>query len=66
MIGVIVRVLMILAGSITSFFVAKDELQFDIVQMIVAVILFTVFVGILAFWPFIKRPFKRIFNKRKS
>jgi len=59
MLGWIVRALLVFAGSITSWFVARDALNFDVIQMVVAVILFTIFVAIAAFWPLIKDWFQR-------
>jgi hypothetical protein len=40
-----------LAAPITALFVSRDALNFDVVQTIVAVILFTVAVAAIAFWP---------------
>ena len=51
MFGLVVRILLALAGSIATWFVAKDALNFSTVQMTVAVLLFVAGVGILAFWP---------------
>lgn len=55
MLGWIVRVLLVLAGLIASIFVTRDALNFDIVQMIVAVLLFTTIIAIAAFWPIASR-----------
>lgn len=49
--GLIARLLLLLAAPIAALFVARDALNFSIVQMIVAVGLFTAFVAMLAFWP---------------
>ncbi|VEB37442.1 hypothetical protein [Legionella cherrii] len=54
------RLLLVISGSIASWFVARDELKFPIVQMVIAVILFTLFIGMIAFWPELKNWFKRI------
>ena len=51
MIGWIVRLLMIAAGVMTSWFVAEDALNFGVVQMMVALLLLTFIVAMLAFWP---------------
>ena len=54
-----VRILLVISGSIGSWFVARDALNFAIVQMVIAVLLFTIMVLIAAFWPNIKKWFKR-------
>jgi hypothetical protein len=51
MIGWIARLLMIAAGAVTSCFVAKDAVNFGVVQMTVALLLLTLIVAVLAFWP---------------
>ena len=51
MVGWIVRVLLIVAGSVASWFVAKDAPQFGVLQMIVAVFLLALVVAVLAYWP---------------
>lgn len=51
MFGWIVRGVLIVAGSITSWFVAKDAPNFEIVQMAVALLLIALVVFVLAFWP---------------
>ena len=51
MIGWIVRLLMIAAGAGTSSVVARDAVNFGVVQMMVALLLLTLIVAVLAFWP---------------
>ena len=51
MISWAVRILMIVAGVVTSWFVAKDAPIFGVAQMMVALLLLTFIVAILAFWP---------------
>jgi len=51
MIGWIVRILMIAAGVLTGWFVAKDAPIFGVAQVMVALLLLTFIVAILAFWP---------------
>ena len=51
MIGWVVRLLMIAAGAVTGWFVAKDAVNFGAVQMMVALLLLTLIVAVLAFWP---------------
>ena len=58
MLGWIYRILIVLAGLLTSWFVARDALNFEVIQMLVAVILFTIVVAIIAFWPILKDWFK--------
>lgn len=58
MLNLIVRLFMVLAGMIASLFVAKDALNFDFIQTVIAMILVTIAVAIAAFWPAIKSLFK--------
>ncbi len=51
MISWIVRFLMIAAGVVTGWFVAKDAVNFGVIQMMVALMLLTLIVAVLAFWP---------------
>jgi hypothetical protein len=39
MLGWIVRMFLVVAGSITSWFVARDALNFNIIQMIIFVVI---------------------------
>jgi len=63
MLGWIIRILLVIAGFITSLFVSRDALNFDVIQMVVGVLLFTFLVIIIAFWPVLKAWFKRIVKK---
>jgi uncharacterized membrane protein YoaK (UPF0700 family) len=45
------RILMLAAGAVTGYFVAKDSPNFGVVQMMVALLLLTLFLLVLAFWP---------------
>ncbi|MDB5501512.1 MAG: hypothetical protein JWR89_1414 [Tardiphaga sp.] len=49
--SLIARLLLFLAAPIAALFVARDALNFGVVQMIVATILFAVLVAAAAFWP---------------
>jgi hypothetical protein len=49
--SLIARILLLLAAPIAALFVARDALNFGVVQMIVATILFTAAVAAAAFWP---------------
>lgn len=66
MLGWIVRILMVVAGSITSWFVARDALNFNIIQMVVAVLLFTFAVLIVAFWQELSALVKHIITRHKK
>ncbi|WP_454782343.1 hypothetical protein [Legionella sp. WA2022007384] len=63
MIQLFLRLIVVISGSVASWFVAHDELKFPIIQMVVAVILFTLMIMIVAFWPELKSWVKRIRNK---
>jgi uncharacterized protein YacL len=47
----IVRLLMIAAGSVTGWFVAKDVPIFGVAQVMMTLVLIVLFVAIVAFWP---------------
>jgi hypothetical protein len=51
MISWVVRALMVAAGVVTSWFVAKDAPVFGVVQVMVAILLLTLLVAVVAFWP---------------
>ena len=51
MLGWLVRGALILAGIITGWFVAKDAVNFTVIQMTVAVLLIALVVFAAAFWP---------------
>lgn len=51
MIGWIARIVMSLAAVVAGWFVARDAANFSIVQAAVAVLLLTIFVAVVAFWP---------------
>ena len=51
MISWIVRLLMIAAGAVTGWVVAEDASNFGVIQMMVALLLLTLIVAVLAFWP---------------
>jgi uncharacterized membrane protein YeaQ/YmgE (transglycosylase-associated protein family) len=51
MLGWIVRGLLMLAGFLASWFIAKDAPQFGLVQMAVGLFLMVLVVWVLAFWP---------------
>lgn len=50
MLGSIVRILFILAAPITALLVARDALNFGLIQTFVAMLLVVGFVGLAAVW----------------
>ncbi|WP_198024686.1 hypothetical protein [Bradyrhizobium sp. Cp5.3] len=48
--SVILRILFLLAGAITALFVARDALNFGIIQTFVAVLLVTAVLGAGSLW----------------
>lgn len=48
--SVILRLLFILAGAITALFVARDALNFDVIQTFVAILLVVLIVGLGSLW----------------
>ena len=48
--GWVVRAVLIAAGFVTSWFVAKDAVNFPIFQMVVALLLTVFVVAVLALW----------------
>ncbi len=51
MLSWIVRVFFALAAPIAALFVARDVLNFDLIQAMLAIILLVVFIAVVAFWP---------------
>jgi len=51
MVNWIARTLLLLAGFVTSWFVAKDAPNFGVVQTMVATLMLALVVFIFAFWP---------------
>ncbi len=47
----ILRILLYIAAPITALFVARDTLNFDIIQMMVVIVLIVVFLAVVAIWP---------------
>lgn len=56
--GRIINGLVIISGAIAGWFVAHDQLHFAIVQMVIAILIFTGIVALAAFWSNIKSWFK--------
>lgn len=51
MLSWIVRLLMVAAGFIMSWFVAKDAPIFGIAQVMMTLVLIALIVAVMAFWP---------------
>ena len=51
MLSWIVRLFFALAAPITALFIARDALNFDLIQTMVAIILVVVLIAVVAFWP---------------
>jgi hypothetical protein len=49
--GWLVRILLIVAGFITSWFVGKDAPNFGVIQGMVLLVLIVLIVFVLALWP---------------
>lgn len=55
MIGWLIRGLLFMAGIITGMLISKDDNHFEVVQMMVAIGLFTLLAAVLAFAPVVKQ-----------
>ena len=55
MVAWIARGLLIAGGAVTSWFVAKDAPNFELVQMAVGLLLLTLVESVIAFWPSSRR-----------
>ena len=51
MIGWIVRGLLATGGVVTSWFIARDAPNFGVIQMVMSLMLLTLVVAVIAFWP---------------
>jgi ABC-type uncharacterized transport system permease subunit len=65
MLNFIIRPIMILAAAIAGYFVARDAVNFTIIQMVVALFLITVLVALAAFWEFFSERFSLRGSRRK-
>jgi hypothetical protein len=50
MVNLLLRPVMFLAAIIASWFVARDAVNFSVIEMVVALFLITIIVAIGAFW----------------
>ncbi len=64
MLNLLVRPIMIIAAIIASWFVARDAVNFTIIQLVVALFLITLIVAIGAFWETLTDWFKDRKNLR--
>ena len=48
--SLIFRILFVIAGAVTALFVARDALNFTIIQTLVAIMLVTAIVGVGSLW----------------
>ncbi|CEG58408.1 hypothetical protein [Legionella fallonii] len=66
MVQLFIRFLFVISGAIASWFVARDALHFPIIQMVIAVLLFTFLILSIAFWPQIKNGLQYLSGKHKN
>jgi hypothetical protein len=57
MLNLIIRPIMVVAAAIAGYFVARDAVNFTIIQMVVALFLITAIVALAAFWEFFAERF---------
>jgi hypothetical protein len=63
MIALVVRFLLLLGGAIAGWFFEKDQPNFSVIQMAIAVLLLVFFVFVIGFWP---RKWRRRFSPHKT
>lgn len=51
MVGLVVRFLLVVGGVIAGWFFEKDQPNFSVIQMAIAVLLLVFFVFVIGFWP---------------
>lgn len=51
MLSWIVRLLLIAAGFVAEWFVARDSLNFGVIQAVITLLMITMIVAVAAFWP---------------
>lgn len=51
MLSWIIRILLAIAAPIAALLVARDSLNFDVIQTMIAIILIVVFIAVVALWP---------------
>lgn len=50
MVNLLLRPVMFLAAIVTGWFVAEDAVNFNVIEMVVALFLITIIVAVAAFW----------------
>lgn len=50
MVNLLLRPIMFLAAAIAGWFVAEDAVNFNVIQMVVALFLITIVVAVAAYW----------------
>lgn len=53
MLSLVVRGLLVVGGVVSSWFVAHDALNYEIVKMAAAILVFVLMVALATFWPVI-------------
>ena len=66
MISWIVRVFLMVAGSVAGLFVAHDATNFVVVQAMVALFIIALVMSVLAFWPARWTHFLNRFNSKST
>lgn len=64
--GLVARIMLFLGGIVASFVVARDATNFPFISFVAAMLMFTGFVAVLAFWPYIVRCVRRCINKDEA
>ena len=59
MVNLLLRPILLVAAVIASWFVARDAVNFPVIEMVVALFLITIVVAIAAFWETISGWFER-------
>ncbi|MDR4307194.1 hypothetical protein IHQ68_11245 [Chelatococcus sambhunathii] len=66
MLGWFVRLSLALASWVTALFVARDAVNFGIVNVFVAILLLALGVGVLAFWPMMRDACRLYYKNLRS
>jgi hypothetical protein len=64
--SLILRIVFVIAGLMTALFVARDALNFELVQTWMAILLVVVFLGIGSLWAFRKKTPDSVTNRHNS
>ncbi len=65
MLDIVVRGLLVAGGAITSWFVAHDALNYEIVRMAAAILIFVLMVALATFWRTIWDWVTRLFGRQQ-